>query len=72
MKNVGKYALAVAQVVCTHPIDDFIVDREGVEETAKFFGVEPVFVDSPHDIMLTNKWKNGADAIESWLESALG
>jgi len=48
--------------------DDFIVDKEGVEETARFFGVEPVFVDSPHDVMLTNKWQNGADAILNWLE----
>lgn len=49
--------------------DDFIVDKEGVEETARFFGVEPIFVDSPHDVMLTSKWKNGADAILSWLEN---
>ena len=49
-------------------IDDFIVDKEGVEETARFFGVEPVVVDSPHDVMLTNKWQNGADAILNWLE----
>mmetsp|Transcript_9339 Transcript_9339/g.19999 ORF Transcript_9339/g.19999 Transcript_9339/m.19999 type:complete len:401 (-) Transcript_9339:64-1266(-) len=49
--------------------DDFIVDREGVEETARFFNVEPVFVDSPHDVMLTNKWQNGADAILTWLET---
>mmetsp|Transcript_21993 Transcript_21993/g.63061 ORF Transcript_21993/g.63061 Transcript_21993/m.63061 type:complete len:386 (+) Transcript_21993:2-1159(+) len=48
--------------------DDFIVDKEGVDETAQFFDVEPVFVDSPHDVMLTNKWQNGADAILNWLE----
>ena len=48
--------------------DDFIVDKEGVEETARFFDVDPVFVDSPHDVMLTNKWQNGADAILHWLE----
>ena len=68
----ANYALVVPPSLVVGAIDDFIVDREGVEETAKFFGVEPVFVDSPHDIMLTNKWKNGADAIESWLKSALG
>jgi len=29
--------------------DDFIVDKEGVEETARYFGLdEPVYVDSPH------------------------
>ena len=48
--------------------DDFIVDKEGVEETASFFDVDPVFVDSPHDVMLTNKWQNGADALLDWLE----
>lgn len=48
--------------------DDFIVDKEGVEETARFFDVDPVFVDSPHDVMLTNKWQNGADALLDWLE----
>jgi len=47
---------------------DFIVDKEGVEETASFFDVDPVFVDSPHDVMLTNKWQNGADALLDWLE----
>jgi pimeloyl-ACP methyl ester carboxylesterase len=49
--------------------DDFIVDREGVEETAKYFGVTPTFVDSPHDVMLGSRWKNTADTISKWLES---
>ncbi len=49
--------------------DDFIVDREGVEETAKYFGVDPIFVDSPHDIMLGRRWKNGAQTIVEWLET---
>ena len=48
--------------------DDFIVDDVGVQETAKFYGVEPVFVDSPHDIMLGSKWFNGANALKRWLE----
>lgn len=49
--------------------DDFIVDREGVEETARYFGLkEPTMVDSPHDVMLGGRWKNGAEALESWLE----
>jgi pimeloyl-ACP methyl ester carboxylesterase len=47
---------------------DFIVDREGVEETAVYFGTEPpIFVDSPHDIMLGSQWRNTADAIAQWL-----
>lgn len=48
--------------------DDFIVDDVGVQETAKYYGVEPVFVDSPHDIMLGSKWFNGANALKRWLE----
>lgn len=30
--------------------NDFLVDAQGVEETANWFGVEPIFVDSPHDV----------------------
>lgn len=49
--------------------DDFIVDESGSRETAKYLGVnEPQFVDSPHDIMLGNKWQNGADTILEWLD----
>ncbi|KAL3764662.1 hypothetical protein ACHAW5_000293 [Stephanodiscus triporus] len=49
--------------------DDFIVDEEGSRETARFFGLnEPQFVDSPHDVMLGDNWKNGADAILDWLQ----
>ena len=48
--------------------DDFIVDLEGSNECARYFGLEsPMIVDSPHDIMLGKKWKNGADAILQWL-----
>ena len=49
---------------------DFIVDREGVEETAQYFGVdEPVpMVDSPHDVMLGRNWGEGASALMGWLE----
>jgi pimeloyl-ACP methyl ester carboxylesterase len=48
--------------------DDFIVDREGVEETARYFGVKPTIVSSSHDVMLGGRWKNGAEAIQKWLE----
>lgn len=49
---------------------DFIVDREGVEETARYFGVDgPVtMVDSPHDVMLGRNWREGADVLMEWLE----
>jgi pimeloyl-ACP methyl ester carboxylesterase len=67
---------------------DSIVDREGVLETARYFGVllpsseedndtneddtskdesGLVIVESPHDVMLGNDWRNGARAIERWL-----
>jgi pimeloyl-ACP methyl ester carboxylesterase len=54
---------------------DFIVDRQGLEETARYyFGTtqldhEPlVVVDSPHDVMLGPKWKNAAHALDDWLQ----
>ena len=48
---------------------DFIVDKEGNEETAKYFGLEePVMVDSPHDVMLGANWRKAADALAEWLE----
>jgi pimeloyl-ACP methyl ester carboxylesterase len=51
---------------------DFIVDREGVEETATYFGIEqPTFVDSPHDVMLGRNWKNAASTIHDWVQAAI-
>lgn len=51
---------------------DFIVDREGVQETATYFGVaEPTFVDSPHDVMLGRDWENAASVIHSWVQSTV-
>jgi hypothetical protein len=48
--------------------DDYLVDREGLDETAKYFGLEePIVVDSPHDVMLGRKWQNAADAIDRWI-----
>lgn len=50
--------------------DDFVVDEEGSRESARYLGLEsPVFVDSPHDVMLGRKWRNGADAILEWLQT---
>lgn len=51
---------------------DFIVDREGVLETATYFGVdEPTFVDSPHDVMLGRNWENTASAVNEWVQTAV-
>ena len=52
--------------------DDYIVDVEGVEETARYFGLDaPTFVDSPHDVMLGRKWQNAADALDTWISDTL-
>ena len=52
--------------------EDFIVDREGVDETARYMGLEkPLIVDSPHDVMLGRRWNNGADAILYFLSNLL-
>ena len=52
--------------------DDFLVDMEGLEETAAYFGLDqPLIVDSPHDVMLGAKWRNGADALHDWITSTV-
>nr|AFK45210.1 unknown [Lotus japonicus] len=48
--------------------NDFIVDAEGLRETAKFYGVSPVCVEGvAHDMMLDTSWEKGAEVILSWL-----
>lgn len=48
--------------------DDFIVDAEGLDETAQFYGIAPVCVEGvAHDMMLDSSWKKGAELILSWL-----
>ncbi|KAF3788832.1 hypothetical protein EJ110_NYTH20156 [Nymphaea thermarum] len=48
--------------------DDLIVDYQGIEETAKFYGVSPVRVEGvAHDMMLDSAWEKGAHVILSWL-----
>ncbi|KAL3007797.1 hypothetical protein AAZX31_08G355100 [Glycine max] len=49
--------------------DDFIVDTEGLVETAKFYDVSPVSVEAvAHDMMLDVSWEKGAKVILSWLK----
>lgn len=49
--------------------DDFIVDKIANVETATYYGLEgPVYVDSPHDVMLGRKWKNGAETLHHWIQ----
>ncbi|OAY65859.1 hypothetical protein ACMD2_11209 [Ananas comosus] len=50
--------------------NDFIVDAEGLTETAKFYQVEPVCVEGlAHDLMLDYGWEKGAQIILSWLNN---
>ena len=47
--------------------DDFVVDEQGVEDTAKAFGVEPVFLPGvAHDLMLDTRWETAAGALYEW------
>ena len=50
---------------------DCVVDREGVEETARFIGTAAEFVPLAHDVMLVDGWEAPADRIIGWIE-ALG
>jgi len=48
---------------------DKLVDMQGVEETAKYFGVSPVFVeDLYHDVMLGTRWPVVAAVVRDFLE----
>jgi len=50
---------------------DGVVDREGVEETARFLGLqgEAEFFDLPHDVMLCKGWEAPCDRIIEWTKS---
>ena len=52
--------------------DDVVIDRQGVEETARFFGEGPervIWMPSvPHDAMLASGWENAADVIIRWVQ----
>lgn len=53
---------------------DFIVDSEGILESATYLGVSPVVLPNLyHDVMLGSKWKLTADFLFKWLQdSAVG
>jgi len=47
---------------------DFVVDREGVVETAAFLGTAPVVLSGlPHDVMLCGEWRVAADEVLAWI-----
>ena len=49
------------------------MDEEGVRETARFFNVDPVFLEGMyHDVMLGPRWTQAAGAISDWLDSIYG
>ena len=48
---------------------DYVVDRDGVEETAAFLGVQAEYVELPHDIMLCEGWEGPADRVIHWARS---
>ncbi|KAJ4781745.1 Alpha/beta-Hydrolases superfamily protein [Rhynchospora pubera] len=49
---------------------DFIVDMEGLYETAKFYDVEPLCVEGvAHDMMLDSAWDKGAQIILEWIRN---
>jgi hypothetical protein len=50
--------------------NDFIVDIEGVNETARYFGIDPIIVpDVYHDVMLGSKWESTARILADWIKS---
>ena len=46
---------------------DRVVDREAVDESAKFLGVEPIMVEGPHDVMLSSNQEETCDLVGGWL-----
>lgn len=47
-------------------------DAEGLDETAKFYGVSPVCVEGvAHDMMLDCSWERGAEVILSWIRRCI-
>lgn len=49
---------------------DFVVDIEGLEETAAWSGAPGgavVLKDTAHDVMLDTKWEGAAAALERWM-----
>lgn len=48
--------------------NDFILDKQGIEETASFLGTEEVIVSGiAHDVMLDVGWRHAADVLKSWM-----
>jgi pimeloyl-ACP methyl ester carboxylesterase len=68
VKNIKKQETLAKLVIGAEK--DYIVDEDGINETAYYLGVEPVIIkDLYHDVMLGPKWKLSAYEIEKWLTS---
>ena len=62
---------SMLQIILLHPNTLFLVTQDEIAntETATYYGVDnPVYVDSPHDVMVGKNWENGASALLSWIE----
>ena len=46
---------------------DYVVDREGVEESAAFLSVEAQYCDLPHDVMMCEGWLEPAERVITWV-----
>lgn len=52
--------------------NDFILDKQGIEETAGFLGTKEVIVAGmAHDVMLDVGWRDAAGVIQSWFLTQL-
>ena len=50
--------------------DDFVVDVEGLRETAVWGNADLVVLErTAHDVMLDTRWEGGARALEGWMET---
>jgi hypothetical protein len=55
-------------VTLGHALAISMQDKEGLEETAAYFGTEAVVIpDMAHDVMLDVRWKDAADQLLKWM-----
>ena len=53
--------------------DDFVVDVEGLEETANWGRTSPIVMeDTAHDLMLDTRWEKAAGALDGWMATNVG
>lgn len=46
-----------------------VQDQEGAQETAEWYGTEPVVITGiAHDVMLDTAWERAAEALQLWLD----